>query len=60
MLEQKRLQTLVWRVSQLNKNIELHIFKNRKEIQMVKTGLIKNVINGYVVKGQIQDFVKVT
>ena len=43
----------------LHKNIELHIFENKKEIQEVKTGLIKNVINGYVIKGQIQDFVKV-
>ncbi len=43
----------------LQKNIELHIFQSKKEIEEVKTGLIKNVINGYVIKGQIQDFVKV-
>jgi predicted nucleotidyltransferase len=44
----------------LNKNIELHIFENKEEIKEVKTGLIKNIINGYVLKGQIQDFAEVT
>lgn len=43
----------------LNKNIELHIFENKEEINEVKTGLIKNIINGYVLKGQIQDFAEV-
>lgn len=43
----------------LHKNIELHIFQNKEEINEVKTGLIKNIINGYVVKGQIQDFAEV-
>ncbi len=41
--------------SKLKRNIELHIFENKKELQEVKTGLIKNVINGYLVKGKIQD-----
>ena len=43
----------------LNRKIELHIFQNIKEIKKVKTGLIKNIINGYVIKGQIQDFTEV-
>jgi predicted nucleotidyltransferase len=43
----------------LNKSIELHVFKNKKEIEEVKTGLVKNIINGYVLKGQIQDFAEV-
>ncbi|HLD05763.1 MAG TPA: nucleotidyltransferase domain-containing protein [Candidatus Nanoarchaeia archaeon] len=43
----------------LNKNIELHVFRNKKEIQEVKTGLIKNVINGYVIKGGLQDFAEI-
>jgi len=43
----------------LNKHIELHIFENKKKIEEIKTGLIKNIINGYVVKGQIQDVAKV-
>ena len=43
----------------LNKKIELHIFHNKEEIEEVKTGLIKNIINGYIVKGQIQDFAEV-
>lgn len=43
----------------LQKNIELHIFQNKKEIDEVKTGLIKNIINGYIIKGQIQDIAEV-
>lgn len=39
----------------LKRNIELHVFENRREIKAVKTGLIKNVINGYLVKGRMQD-----
>jgi len=44
----------------LHKNIELHVFKNKEEIKEVKTGLIRNIINGYVLKGQIQDIIEVT
>ena len=43
----------------LQRNIELHVFQNKKEIEKVKSGLIKNVINGYILKGQIQDLVEV-
>ena len=43
----------------LHKHIELHVFQNRKEIEEVKTGLIKNIMNGYIIKGQIQDFAEV-
>ncbi len=42
----------------LHRNIELHIFKNKKEIEEVKTGLITNIVNGYVIKGQIQDIIE--
>jgi predicted nucleotidyltransferase len=45
--------------SRLNKAIELHIFRNRREIDAVQTGLVRNIINGYVLKGQIQDLVEV-
>lgn len=45
--------------SRLHRNLELHIFQDKKDISKVKTGLIKNIINGYVIKGQIQDIVKV-
>ena len=44
----------------LNKHIEFHVFKNKNEIKEVKSGLIKNIVNGYIIKGQIQDFVEVT
>ena len=43
----------------LNKRIELHVFQNKKQIEDVKTGLIKNIINGYVIKGRIQDIAEV-
>ncbi len=43
----------------LNKHIELHIFMDKEEIQEVKTGLVRNIINGYVVKGRIQDIAEV-
>ena len=43
----------------LHKNIELHIFRNKEEIDEVKTGLIKNIINGYIIRGRIQDFAEV-
>ncbi|MBN2422426.1 nucleotidyltransferase domain-containing protein [Candidatus Woesearchaeota archaeon] len=43
----------------LKKDIELHVFKDKKEIDNVKTGLIKNIINGYVVKGNINQIAKV-
>jgi len=39
----------------LHRHIELHIFENKKEIRELKTGLMNNVLNGYLVKGQIQD-----
>ena len=43
----------------IGKNIELHIFESRKEMAEVKTGLMKNIINGYLVKGQIQDIAEI-
>ena len=43
----------------LGRKIELHVFHDRSEVQKVKTGLIKNIINGYVIKGHIQDFAEV-
>ncbi|MFH1439849.1 MAG: nucleotidyltransferase domain-containing protein [Candidatus Woesearchaeota archaeon] len=46
--------------NKLNKQIELHIFENKKDIKEIKSGLIKNIINGYLIKGQIQDIVEVS
>ncbi len=40
--------------SALQRRIELHMFHDTNEIRTVKTGLIKNVIGGYVLKGDIQ------
>ena len=44
---------------QLKRNIELHVFETQKEIKEVKTGLIDNIINGYIIRGKIQDFAEV-
>ncbi|MBN2459657.1 nucleotidyltransferase domain-containing protein [Candidatus Woesearchaeota archaeon] len=43
----------------LKKRIELHVFESKKEIKQVKTGLISNVVNGYIIKGQVQDFASI-
>jgi predicted nucleotidyltransferase len=39
----------------LKRSIELHIFQTKKELHEVKTGLMGNVMNGYPLKGQLQD-----
>ena len=44
----------------LGRNIELHIFQKKDELHKVKTGLIKNIIDGYLIKGSINDFAEVT
>ncbi len=44
----------------LKKDIELHVFENKKEINAIKTGLINNIINGFIIKGNIQEFVEVS
>ena len=41
--------------SKLKRSIEIHEFESRKELKEVKTGLLANVLNGYLVKGQMQD-----
>ena len=43
----------------LNRHIELHLFEDKKEVEEIKTGLIKNIINGYILKGQIQDIAQI-
>jgi predicted nucleotidyltransferase len=43
----------------LKRNIELHLFQNKEELNEIKSGLLNNIINGYVLKGQIQDLVKI-
>lgn len=44
----------------LGRHIELHNFLDKREIKEVRTGLVKNIINGYVVKGRIQDIAEVS
>ncbi len=44
----------------LHRDIELHVFETKNEIKKVKSGLINNVINGYIIKGGIQDIAEVS
>jgi predicted nucleotidyltransferase len=44
--------------AKLGRHIELHIFETKKDIEEVRTGLIKNIIDGYVMKGSVQDFIE--
>lgn len=43
----------------LHRDIELHVFETMNEIKKVKSGLINNIINGYIIKGSILDIAKV-
>ncbi len=43
----------------LKRDIELHVFESKAEIKKIRTGLIKNIANGYVVKGSVLDVVEV-
>ena len=43
----------------VHKKIDLHLFQNKSEIREVKSGLIKNIINGYPIKGGIQDIAQI-
>lgn len=41
----------------LFRKIEIHSFKNIKELKKIKTGLIRNIINGFLIKGNINDLI---
>ncbi|MBU0980946.1 MAG: nucleotidyltransferase domain-containing protein [Nanoarchaeota archaeon] len=43
----------------LSREIEVQTCKNRQEIRKIRSGLMENVINGYLIKGRIQDLVEV-
>ena len=43
----------------MGKSIELHLFEDKEDLKSVETGLLKNVMNGYLVKGQMQDIAEV-
>lgn len=43
----------------LKRDIELHIFRSKKEVKKIRTGLINNIVNGYIIKGSIQNFAEV-
>lgn len=39
----------------LGRTIEVHVFENKDELKAVRTGLLRNVLNGYLVKGDVHD-----
>ncbi|MFH1182225.1 MAG: nucleotidyltransferase domain-containing protein [Candidatus Woesearchaeota archaeon] len=41
----------------LNREIQLFTFKNQKEIRDINPNLIRNVINGYFIKGEVQHII---
>jgi len=45
--------------TRLKRDIEFHIFESKEELKQLRTGLLKNIIDGYVVKGSINDLMKV-
>lgn len=45
---------------QLNRMIEFHVFETKEDIKRTRTGLFQNIINGYIIKGSIQDFAEVS
>jgi hypothetical protein len=36
------------------------MFETQDEIKEIKTGLMDNIINGYIIRGKIQDFAEVS
>ena len=42
-----------------SREIQVHTFHSRKEMEAVKSGLLKNVLRGYVIKGDIFEIMEV-
>lgn len=42
------------------RELEVYVFKTKKDIKAIRSGLINNVIRGYFVKGSIHDLVEVS
>ena len=43
----------------LGREVQVHTCKTKKDIKEIRSGLMRNVINGYFVKGQVHDLVEV-
>lgn len=44
----------------LGRELQVHTFKTKKDIDDIKSGLINNVIKGYFVKGNVHDLLEVS
>ena len=42
-----------------SRTVQIHVFNTKKEIEEVRSGLLKNVLRGYVVKGDIYEIMEV-
>jgi len=40
------------------REIQVHTFKSKKEIEDVRSGLIHNIAKGYFVKGSVEDIIE--
>lgn len=45
--------------AKLHKQIEPHIYHNLEEIKKIRSGLMKNVLDGYLVKGNLRELIGV-
>lgn len=50
------LDTLAYK-KRLKREISIHTYESIKEMKDIRSGLMKNIINGYVVKGNINDII---
>lgn len=41
------------------REVQVHACKTKKEIKEIRSGLMNNVVNGYFIKGNVQDLVEV-
>ena len=44
----------------LGRELEVHAFRTMEEIKKIRSGLIKNVVGGYFVKGSVHDIAEVS
>lgn len=45
-------------IKKLHKRLEIHQFKDKREIKEINSGLIKNVLNGYLIKGDLNEIIE--
>lgn len=46
--------------TKLQRHIDMWVYETINDLKKIRSGLVQNVTNGYVIKGQIQDIAKVS